>query len=99
MKYELQSLINALLSIIFLILSIPLFLIVYPLRFCFGKKVQIKTPKNVLITGASRGVGKTLAMEYAQTSSCIIITGTNSEGLEKARKEIESCGCKCVAEK
>lgn len=44
--------------------------------------------KNVLITGASRGLGRAMAFEYASKGCNIILVGRNENDLELTRSEI-----------
>ena len=58
--------------------------------------------KTALITGAARGIGKALAMKFAQEGANIAFTDLvlNDEmaaGLEATRKEIEAVGVVCRA--
>lgn len=54
--------------------------------------------KNVVVTGASRGIGKAIALYFAQQGFNIIITALNSTLLiEEVKKEIESYQVKCLS--
>ena len=58
--------------------------------------------KTALITGAARGIGKAVAIKFAQEGANIAFTDLvlNDEmaaGLEATRKEIEALGVKCNA--
>jgi len=44
--------------------------------------------KNVLLTGASGGIGESLALELAQTGCNLFLTGRNEEKLKLLRAEI-----------
>lgn len=53
---------------------------------------------NVLITGASRGIGKATALRFAKEGFNIIITCNNSsDALNSLKDEIETMGVKCYA--
>ena len=53
---------------------------------------------NVLITGASRGIGKATALRFAKEGFNIIITCNNSsDALNSLKDEIETMGVKCHA--
>ncbi|MDD3219791.1 MAG: SDR family oxidoreductase [Lachnospiraceae bacterium] len=58
------------------------------------------TQKSVLVTGASRGIGKAIAREYASHGYQLIITSHNSkEDLESTGEDIQkefSVNCDCV---
>lgn len=52
----------------------------------------MKEPKNILITGASRGLGAALAESYAAPGVTLIITARNQEKLSDTAKKCESKG-------
>ena len=45
--------------------------------------------KNVLVTGASRGVGRELALNYCRMGANVVITARD----EKKLKEVTDCFC------
>ena len=47
--------------------------------------------KKCLITGASRGIGRALAIEMAKKDYILALTGRNKELLEEVREEIVGC--------
>ena len=54
--------------------------------------------KVALITGAARGIGKAIALKYAQEGANIAFTDlTMGENSEITKKEIEACGVKVLA--
>lgn len=54
--------------------------------------------KNVLVTGASRGIGKAIALTYAKKGWNVAITCINrKDALEETKREIESYGVSCLA--
>lgn len=53
--------------------------------------------KNVLVTGASSGIGKALALEFARQGANLIITARRKERLDDLAKEIEGMGRKALA--
>ena len=60
------------------------------------------TGKTALITGAARGIGKAVAIKFAQEGANIaftdlVLTDDMAAGLEATRKEIEALGVKCNA--
>lgn len=50
----------------------------------------------VVITGASAGVGRALARAYAARGACIGLLARGRDGLEAARREVESLGSRAV---
>jgi short-subunit dehydrogenase len=48
--------------------------------------------KKVFITGASRGIGKGLALKYAKSGAIVFLIATNEELLKKSHDEIISSG-------
>ena len=60
------------------------------------------TGKTALITGAARGIGKAVAIKFAQEGANIaftdlVLNDDMAAGLEATRKEIEAIGVKCNA--
>ena len=56
------------------------------------------TRKTVLITGASRGIGKAIAIKYAKKGFNVVINCVkNKDLLESVKKEIESYQVSCLA--
>jgi 3-oxoacyl-[acyl-carrier protein] reductase len=53
--------------------------------------------KVVLVTGASKGIGKNLSIALAKEGATTILTSRNKEALEKTQKEIELSGGKALA--
>jgi len=51
-----------------------------------------KTPEVVVITGASAGVGRATAREFARRGARIGLVARGREGLEAARREVEELG-------
>lgn len=55
-------------------------------------------PKNILITGASRGIGRAAALAFANTNNNLIINCVNnSEQLNAVKAEILQKGAACTA--
>lgn len=53
--------------------------------------------KTVVITGASSGIGKALAMEYAGRGANIVMSARNPERLEKAAEDVRALDVKVLA--
>ncbi len=53
--------------------------------------------KVALVTGASRGIGRAIALGLAQSGADVIIASRKIEDLEKVATEIKSMGRKCLA--
>lgn len=56
----------------------------------------MKNAKNILITGASSGLGASLAVAYARKGVTLILTGRNPERLAKTAHKVEQQGAKAV---
>ncbi|MBV8694783.1 MAG: SDR family oxidoreductase [Ktedonobacteraceae bacterium] len=54
------------------------------------------TPKVVVITGASAGVGRAIARAFARQGAHIGLLARGHEGLEGARRDVEQCGGKAL---
>ncbi len=52
--------------------------------------------KTALITGASRGIGKAIALTFAKAGANVAITARSAEHLEKVSDEVIKTGVKCV---
>ncbi len=48
--------------------------------------------RRAVITGGSRGIGRTIALEFARAGAGVSICARGEEGLAQAKKEIESHG-------
>ena len=57
----------------------------------------MKNPKNILITGASSGIGQALAELYAQPGIFLAITGRDEERLNKAAEILREKGAEVEA--
>ena len=54
--------------------------------------------KTVIVTGASRGIGKAVAVRFAREGYNVVVNGThNRELLEKVCEEIRQMGVDCLA--
>jgi 3-oxoacyl-[acyl-carrier protein] reductase len=54
--------------------------------------------KGVVVTGASSGIGKAIALEFANEDANLAICARGREALEKARSELEVKGVKAYAQ-
>ena len=52
---------------------------------------------NVLVTGASRGIGEVLARELAEKGARVAISARSGDELERVRADLESAGGRAVA--
>jgi short-subunit dehydrogenase len=57
---------------------------------------KIFSDKTVVVTGASAGIGRAIAMEFAKQGASIGLISRNKERLEKLRSEIEANGVKAL---
>ena len=53
--------------------------------------------KNALVTGASKGIGRAIALAFAKEGADLAVTARNAEELESLRTEIEGAGGSCHA--
>lgn len=59
----------------------------------FGRGKRLKSPKCLVITGATAGIGEALALHYAKPGVTLALTGRNEARLEVvARACTERCG-------
>ncbi|XP_078059916.1 dehydrogenase/reductase SDR family member 1-like isoform X2 [Mustelus asterias] len=49
-----------------------------------------------IVTGASRGIGKGIALQLGEAGATVYITGRNMDTLQTAAKEVEARGGRCV---
>ncbi|MFX0108189.1 MAG: SDR family oxidoreductase [Candidatus Hodarchaeota archaeon] len=55
---------------------------------------RTRNMKNIIITGASSGIGREIALEMAPEGHSFILLGRNKERLKKTRVEVETLGGK-----
>jgi NAD(P)-dependent dehydrogenase (short-subunit alcohol dehydrogenase family) len=55
------------------------------------------TGKIALITGASRGIGETIALAYAQAGAKVVLSSRKQEGVEAAAARIRAAGGEALA--
>ena len=48
-----------------------------------------------IVTGSSRGIGKAIALAFAEHGADLVIHGTNQTALEALREEIRGMGARC----
>jgi len=53
--------------------------------------------KVAIVTGASRGIGKAIALRLAKEGAHVVVTATTQAGAEKTAREIEALGRKSLA--
>ncbi len=53
--------------------------------------------KTVIVTGGSKGIGKDIAITFAQLGANVVISGRNNQALEEALKELHSFNERCIA--
>ncbi|MCH8347713.1 MAG: SDR family NAD(P)-dependent oxidoreductase [Proteobacteria bacterium] len=57
----------------------------------------MKNPKNILITGASSGIGEEVAKQYAAPGITLAITGRNKKRLEAVKGALQAKGARVIA--
>src|SRR5690606_3865443 len=74
--------------------GLRLFLNIHILLLFINRAMNNKPFKNkvVVITGASGGVGRATAWEFAKQGAKIALIARSAEQLEGAKKEVEQCG-------
>ncbi|EGO63017.1 SDR family NAD(P)-dependent oxidoreductase [Acetonema longum] len=57
---------------------------------------KLLTGKLCVVTGAARGMGRSLAIKYAEHGANVALIDLNKEGLEMAAKEVEAKGVQAL---
>ena len=52
--------------------------------------------QKVLLTGAGRGIGKGIALAFAQAGADVAVTGLTSTGVNKVAEEVRALGRECL---
>lgn len=55
------------------------------------------TGRKALVTGASRGIGRQIAVALAGAGADIAVTARNADGLSDTKALVESAGVRCIA--
>ena len=58
---------------------------------------QILKDKVCIVTGAARGIGKAVALKYAENGASVAVIDLNKEGVEQTAKEIKELGVNSIA--
>src|SRR5579862_6799585 len=53
--------------------------------------------KVALITGGSKGIGRSIALAFAEHGADVAIVARGKDALETTRREIEATGRRCIA--
>lgn len=58
------------------------------------RRKRLPPPKSIVITGATAGIGRALALHYAKPGVTLALTGRNKQNLDDVARECEG---RCVA--
>jgi len=58
------------------------------------RRKRLPAPKSIVITGATAGIGKALALHYAKAGVSLALTGRNKQALDDVARE---CEARCAA--
>lgn len=85
------------LSISIQVLLIPVYLAVFVIRVLLRYLDDSKpiVAKNIVITGATSGVGKAIALQYCKTAANLILFGRSKDKLDSVKEECKSINPKC----
>lgn len=64
------------------------------MAFFSGKRINF-TGKNIIITGASRGIGREIALQLAEYGASLFLLSRSKEDLEKLSEQIKDSGTRC----
>ena len=56
-----------------------------------------RTPKIVVVTGASAGVGRATALEFARLGADVALLARDAEALEETAEQVRSCGVRALS--
>lgn len=56
------------------------------------------SPKTILITGATGGIGSALAIAYAGPGQCLILQGRNADGLTQLAARCQALGARVITQ-
>ncbi|CAG8707966.1 6567_t:CDS:2, partial [Funneliformis mosseae] len=79
---------------VFIVIPITFVLFIRDMGSIFSNKERVD-PKIILITGASSGIGESLAKEYAKPGNILGLLARNEEKLNKVARVCEEKGAKC----
>jgi 3-oxoacyl-[acyl-carrier protein] reductase len=60
-----------------------------------GKTTFDFTGETALVTGASKGIGREIAMQLARAGCCIAAAGRDASDLKSLSEEIRQLGIRC----
>ncbi len=53
--------------------------------------------KVAIVTGASRGIGKAIALAFAREGADLVVIGRSKEDLDELTTQIKTCGRQCLS--
>ena len=97
MRLNAKSIIADFLSIALQVLLIPVYILLFvvrvTLRYLDNSKEIVS--KNIVVTGATSGLGEAIAKRYAKTAANLILFGRNQDKLERVKSECKAINSKC----
>lgn len=97
MRLNAKIIIADFLSIALQVLLIPVYILVFVVRVVlhYLDNSNETISKNIVVTGATSGLGEAIAKRYAKTAANLILFGRNKDKLERVKSECKAINSKC----